>query len=222
MAGKRTYGDACGVARALDAVGDRWALMVVRELLLGPKRFGGIREGLPGLSADVLTQRLRGLEEVGVVRQRILPPPASAKVYELTPAGYALEPAVVALGRWGGANAAPPVEGVGMSFDSHILSLRTLFCPALAAGFEARIQLRLDGGDFRAAIAGGEAEIVAGEDPHADASIHASAEHLFEVVRGLRSAADAERARVMRIEGDRELAERFFGLFPIPEPAETG
>lgn len=99
---KRTYSDACGIARALDAVGDRWALMVVRELLLGPKRFGDIRSGLPKLSADVLSQRLRDLEDVGVVRRSTVPPPASVKVYELTQSGLALEPVLVALGRWGG------------------------------------------------------------------------------------------------------------------------
>lgn len=98
---KRSYSDACGIARALDAVGDRWALMIVRELLLGPKRFGDIRAGLPKLSADVLSQRLRDLEDVGVVRRSQLPPPAAVNVYELTPAGKELEPVLVALGRWG-------------------------------------------------------------------------------------------------------------------------
>src|SRR4051795_10515093 len=100
MAGKRTYGDRCGVARALDAVGDRWALLVVRELLLGPKRFTDLREGLPNLGPDILAQRLRDLEENGVVRRGQRPPPAPSRVYELPERGLGLEPILLGLGRW--------------------------------------------------------------------------------------------------------------------------
>src|SRR3954454_700014 len=100
MATKRTYGDRCGVARALDVVGERWALLVVRELLLGPKRFTDLRAGLPHVSPDVLAQRLRELEEAGIVGRRTLSPPAGSRVYELTERGQGLEPAVLALGRW--------------------------------------------------------------------------------------------------------------------------
>ena len=92
MAGKRSYGDACGIARALDVVGERWSLMVVRELLLGPKRFTDIRSGLPHVSPDVLAQRLRDLEQAGIVHHRRLPPPYASQVYELTDSGRALEP----------------------------------------------------------------------------------------------------------------------------------
>src|SRR5436305_8974178 len=101
MTSKRTYGDRCGIARALDRVGERWALLVVRELLLGPKRFGDLRAGLPGASPNVLSQRLRELEDAGVVRRRRLPPPAGVRVYELTEWGRELEPVVLHLGRWG-------------------------------------------------------------------------------------------------------------------------
>src|SRR3954453_14239100 len=101
--GKRSYADRCGVARALDVVGERWTLLVVRELLLGPKRFADLRAGLPGLSADVLTQRLRDLETGGLLRRGTLEPPASARVYELTARGLEPEPVVLALGRFGSA-----------------------------------------------------------------------------------------------------------------------
>src|SRR5918912_1181169 len=97
---KRSYADACGAAHALDLVGERWALLVMRELMLGPKRFSDIRAGLPGISANVLTQRLEGLEAAGVLVRRKLPSPASAQVYELTPWGYEAEPIFQALGRW--------------------------------------------------------------------------------------------------------------------------
>src|SRR5882762_3594468 len=95
---KRTYGDRCGVARALDLVGERWALLVVRELLLGPKRFTDLRAGLPHVSPDILAQRLRELEDTGIVRRGTLPPPAASRIYELTERGHELEPLVIALG----------------------------------------------------------------------------------------------------------------------------
>ena len=101
MANKRTYGDSCGIARGLDVVGDRWALLVARELLLGPKRFTDLRDGLPGIGPDVLSARLRDLEQAGVLGRAALPPPAGSRVYELTEWGRELEPVLLALGRWG-------------------------------------------------------------------------------------------------------------------------
>src|ERR687885_2177716 len=101
MASMRTYRDGCAAAHAFDLVGERWALLVVRELLLGPKRFTDLRAGLPNASPNVLAQRLRGLEAVGVVRRRKLPPPAASRIYELTAWGRDLEPVIIALGKWG-------------------------------------------------------------------------------------------------------------------------
>src|ERR687891_1843306 len=101
MARTRTQEDGCGIAHASDLLGQRWALLVVRELLLGPKRFTDLRTGIPDISPNVLGQRLRELEESGIVRRRKLPPPAAARVYELTEWGQELEPAVVALRRGG-------------------------------------------------------------------------------------------------------------------------
>src|SRR5690348_8542942 len=155
MAGRRTYGDRCGVARALDVVGERWALMVVRELLLGPKRFTDLRAGLPHVSADVLAQRLRDLEGAGIVDRRRLPPPYASQIYELTASGRALEPVLIELGRWGGANAPPPPEDMCMSVDAHVVSLRTLFDPVRAGDFAARIELRLGDERFGVTIADG-------------------------------------------------------------------
>ena len=136
MATSRTYGEACGIPRALDRVGERWALLVVRELMLGPKRFTDLKAGLSHASPNVLAQRLRELEQAGVVRKRRLPPPAASQVYELTDWGSELEPVLVALGRWG-ARAPLDPEYMGMSVDSHIVSLATLFDPELAGDLEA-------------------------------------------------------------------------------------
>ncbi|MDR2987928.1 MAG: helix-turn-helix transcriptional regulator, partial [Nocardiopsaceae bacterium] len=101
MSQSRQYDDPCGIARALDVIGDRWALLVVRELVFGPKRFAQLRSGLHGVSPNVLSQRLRDLEGAGVVRRAMLAPPASVAVYELTDRGRALEPVLLELGRWG-------------------------------------------------------------------------------------------------------------------------
>jgi DNA-binding HxlR family transcriptional regulator len=215
MTAARTYGDRCGVARALDAVGERWALLVVRELLLGPKRFTDLRTGLPHASPNVLAQRLRELDAAGIVRRRRLPPPAASQVYELTDRGRELEPVVLALGRWG-AGTEPPPEEVGMSVDSHVISLRTLFAPHLAEGLDARLELRLGEQRFRAEVADGQLTVAPGEAPDADATIEAEPAALLALVRGRRELDEALRTGDVAIAGDRGAAERFLGLFPLP------
>src|SRR5215475_10313598 len=129
----RTYGDNCGIARALDVVGERWALLVVRELLLGPKRFTDLRAGLPHIGPDVLAQRLRELEHDGVIRRTTLPPPAASRVYELTEWGQKLEPVVLGLGRWGSQAPFPAGDGV-LGPDALVVALKTLFDPARVNG----------------------------------------------------------------------------------------
>src|ERR1700694_602074 len=125
MAGRRKYGEGCAVSHALDVIGERWALLVVRELLLGPKRFTDLRAGLDGISPNVLTQRLEELEQVAIVRRRKMAPPAGAWGYELTEWGTQLEPVVVALGRWAARSPFLPEGPLGV--DSLILSFRTMF-----------------------------------------------------------------------------------------------
>jgi DNA-binding HxlR family transcriptional regulator len=219
MASKRSYGDACGIARALDVVGERWALMVVRELLLGPKRFTDIRGGLPHVSPDVLAQRLRDLEQAGIVNHRRLPPPYASQVYELTDSGRALEPVLIELGRWGGANAPAPSDEMCMSLDAYIVSLRTLFDPERAGDFAARVELRLGGEPFRVVIADGHVEADRGDLPDADAVIEADPTTLLEVLHGHRPLADALLAETVRLSGDKRKAKRFTQLFPLPAPA---
>ena len=222
MTGRRSYGDACGIARALDVVGERGALMVVRELLLGPKRFTDIRAGLPHVSPDVLAQRLRDLEQAGVVRHRRLPPPYASQVYELTDSGRALEPALIALGRWGGVYAPPPDDGMCMSPDAYVVSLRTLFDPERAGDFAARVELRLGDERFRVTIADGEVEADRGELPDADAVIETDPTTLIEVLHGHRPLNDALAAETMRFSGDKRTARRFTGLFPLPTAVPVG
>lgn len=216
---RRSYSDACGVARALDTMGERWALMIVRELLLGPKRFSDIRHGLPTLSPDVLTQRLRDLEESGVLVRRTLPPPAASQVYELTPKGLALEPVLIELGRWGGANAAPPTEDMSMSLDAHLVSLRTLFDPERAGDMDATIQLRIEEQPFRVAIGGGEIVVERGEAAAPDATLTTDAATLLSLTHGPNSPQDVVAAGDARIDGDGDLVATFVTLFPLPAAA---
>src|SRR4051812_14751436 len=196
----RTYGDRCGVARALDLVGDRWALLVVRELLLGAKRFSDLRAGLPGVSPDVLAQRLRELEEAGVVRRTKLPPPAATRVYELTDRGAELEPVVLALGRWGRAAPFPPGEP-RIGVDATAIALKTVFDPTAAEGLSASYELRLDEQPFRIHVADGRLDLARGSADRPDATIATDPATLSAVLWHGRKLADAKRAGEIAVQG---------------------
>ena len=208
MAGMRSYGDSCGVARALDLVGERWALLVVRELLLGPKRFTDLRSGLPGASPNVLSQRLHELEDGGVVRRRRLDPPASVWVYELTPWGQDLEPVVLALGRWGARS--PSMPAAPLSVDALVLALKTTFSSSAAVGVAGTYELRLGDDRFQARIVDGELSLVRGGDAEPVATIEADPATLTGIVFG---GVDLGAATVT---GDRRAARRFLRLFVTP------
>jgi DNA-binding HxlR family transcriptional regulator len=217
---RRTYGDLCGIARALDFVGERWALLVVRELLLGPKRFTDLRTGLPHVSPNVLAQRLRELEEAGIVERGKLPPPAASQVYELTSRGYDLEEVVLALGRWG--SRTPIVPDTEMSVDSFVLALKTLFDPEAARDLSSTYGLRIDDDRFSASVADGRFEIARGDARSPDAALHLDRQTLAELLWQGRAVADAVRAGNLEIEGDEDLARRFLGLFAQPAPVDVG
>ncbi|MFC6017565.1 winged helix-turn-helix transcriptional regulator [Plantactinospora solaniradicis] len=151
MSGVRSYGDPCGVARGLDAIGERWAMLVVRDLLLGPKRFNDLLGGLPGVSPNVLSQRLRELTEHGVVRRRDLGPPTRVHLYELTDWGRALEPILLELGRWG--SQAPPVREGALGVDSLLLSIKTAFDPAPTAELRGVYEFRVDADTYLVEVA---------------------------------------------------------------------
>ncbi|MBD0253610.1 MAG: transcriptional regulator [Rubrobacter sp.] len=221
MATRRTYDDGCAAAHALDLVGERWALLVVRELLLGPKRFTDLRAGLPNASPNVLAQRLRGLEAAGVVRRRKLPPPAASRIYELTEWGQDLEPVIISLGRWGVRSPSKPPDAE-LGIDSLVLSFRTMFDPEQAEGLEAGFEIRLNEDSFRAEVAGGRLEIERGLAGDAEVTIETDAGTLAALVYGDLGLDDALRSGDIGIEGDRELVERFIALFPLPEPAAVG
>ena len=211
---KRTYEDGCATAHALDLIGERWALLVVRELILGPKRFTDLRAGLPGISPNVLTQRLEELEESNLVHRRKLPPPASSWVYELTEWGLQLEQVIMALGRWG-AKSPQLLQGYPLSIDALVLSFRTMFSAKLAGDFAATLELRIGEDRFRATVGSGELELVRGSADRPDAVIEGTTDTLVAVVYGGRKFAEAVKAGELKVEGDKAAAKRFLGLFPV-------
>ena len=214
MAGKRTYNDRCGVARALDIVGERWALLVVRELLLGPKRFTDLRAGLPGVSPDVLAQRLRELEAAGVVERRKLAPPAGSRVYALTERGEELEPVLIQLGRWGSAAPVPPGEP-RMNADALLLALKTVFSSTAAGDLSTTVALRLEDQDFTVHVARGLIGTLRREAAQPDLSIDTDPGTLAAVLWHGRDLGKAERAGEISVRGSRSVLKRFLRLFPL-------
>lgn len=218
MAKKRTYGEGCAAAHALDLVGERWALLVVRELVLGPKRFTDLRRGIPNASPNVLAQRLRELEQAGAVRRRKLPPPAGSRVYELTEWGSELEPVIMQLGRWGARSPSRPRDA-GMSIDALILALRTMFDPHAAGDLSASYELRLGEERFRAAVRDGRFELARGHADDPDATIETDPGTLAALLFEGRPLSEALRSGDIAIDGDRPAVTRFLRLFPLPELA---
>jgi len=211
----RSYDDACGAAHALDLIGERWALLVMRELMFGPKRFSDLRADLPGISANVLTQRLERLEEIGAARKRKLPPPAASHVYELTQWGYEIEPVLGLLGRWA---ARSPLHDptLPLSAASLMLSFKTMFDAGRVKGFKARVGFRISEETFLVHIAGGKCDAARGAVDDADVVFAGAATTIAAAVYGGVPLKALEAQGALKIEGDRALAERFTGLFPLP------
>ena len=206
---KRRYDDACGTAHALELIGERWALLVLRELMLGPRRFSELKSALPGISANVLTQRLTELEQRGLARRTRLPPPASVQVYEATPWGLEAEPIVQALGRWAARSprhdATLPISGVSI-----LLSFRTMLSAERAGSLDARIGFRFGDDHYLAHLADGAIDVARAPVEGADAIVTAEPSALAAVVYG------GQPLDLLRIEGDRDLIARFVTLFPLP------
>jgi DNA-binding HxlR family transcriptional regulator len=215
---KRHYEDACATAHAMDLVGERWALLVMRELMLGPKRFSDLRESLPGISANVLTQRLEGLEAAGVLVRRKLLPPAATQVYELTEWGYESEPIFQALGRWA---ARSPLHDPTLPFStaSFLLSLRTMLDSERAKGLEARVGFRLGEETFLAHLTEGRIEIARNALDGADLIFTGTPPALAGAIYGGQPLEALDQAGAIRLEGSRALAQQFVRLFPLPSKA---
>jgi DNA-binding HxlR family transcriptional regulator len=202
MTGLRSYGDPCGIARALDVIGERWALLIVRDLLFGPKRFTDLRAAL-GASPNVLSQRLAELEAGGVVQRRS----AGGALYELTDWGRELHPLLVQLGAWGARTEHCPVAALGV--DALMLALEATFLPDRAAGLQAIYELRLGEERFAVTVGGDGITVARGSPPRPDAVIETDAATLRGVLFGDRKLAGAP----VEVRGDARKGKAFFGLF---------
>lgn len=221
MPGKRSYGEGCPIAHSLDLVGERWALLVVRELRLGPRRYRDLQEALPAIAPTVLSQRLKDLEAVGVLRRRELPPPAPARVYELTEWGAELEPVFRALARWGVRSPVVPLSGE-VSADSAMLGLRTFFDPPQGDGpWSAVYDVRLGREHYRIHIERGRLEHLArgGAPDGADVVVRTDKNAWQRVLGREEPLAGAVAAGRLEIEGDPALLDRLIAAAARPPAA---
>ncbi|TWP37709.1 winged helix-turn-helix transcriptional regulator [Leekyejoonella antrihumi] len=212
MAKIRRYDDPCGVARALAVIGERWAVLIVRELLLGPKRFGAIRAGLHGISPNVLSQRLHELEGDGIVRRGILPPPADVAIYELTDRGRALEPVLVELGRWGSRE--PNDTEADLGVDALMLALKTLF--DTDCGLEITLGITVDRQNFRLTVIDQAIDIQRDEGSVGPTHLTTDAHTLRAVAFGRETVSHAQSQGRLIITGDDDAAHEFPRIFCVP------
>ncbi|HTV92721.1 MAG TPA: helix-turn-helix domain-containing protein [Verrucomicrobiae bacterium] len=210
---KRAYGQYCGFARALEIIGERWALLIVRDLLVGPKRFSDLLRGLPGIPTNILTARLKELEQGGLLARRALPLPAGGVAYELTPAGAALEESVLAIGRWGAERLGNPRRGEIVTEDSLAMALRTTFRPEAAGKTSAAYELHLGSIVFHALVHNAQVRVGRGPLPKPDVIIETSA--LRELLAHEITPEQAIKKKLARVKGDVRLLDRFVRIFRI-------
>ena len=212
---KRRYDDACGLAHALDLVGERWAMLVLRELAYGPRRFSGLKSDLPGISANVLSQRLTELEARGLVRKSRLPPPASVQVYEATDWGLQVVPVIASLGRWA-ARSPTHDPTLPMSHVSLLMSLQTLLSPALVDELDIRAGFELGDASYVATIRDCRLEVERRAVDNCDLVFTGSPSAVAAVIHG------GAPFETISVEGDPQLIERFVKLFPLPDKVAAG
>jgi DNA-binding HxlR family transcriptional regulator len=217
MAG-RHYGQFCGLAHALELVGERWALLLVRDLLPGPKRFTDLRRGLPRIPTNILSARLKELEAAGVVRRRLLPRPQGSVVYELTDYGRELDAVVLRLGLWGARSLGQPRPDDVVTADAMIAALRASFRPEAASGLRACYELRLGPVVLHARVDDGTVEVAEGPapaPPGADLVIR-TGPAIRALLAGELGPAEAIGAGSVQLIGDPALLARFVEVFRIP------
>jgi DNA-binding HxlR family transcriptional regulator/putative sterol carrier protein len=219
VGGTRTYGDACAAAHALDLVGERWALLVVRELLLGPKRFSDLRSGLPNAGPNRLSQRLRELEQYGIVRRRKLGPPTRSWVYELTEWGRQLQPVLVHLGRWGRHSPFRDLDA-DISVDALMLALQGDFA-STSDGLSATYELVFRDDHVTVRVADGAIDITRGEPSNPDATVTTDPKVFAAVLTRKRRLEEAVEAGDVAVSGDLAAVERLLDSFPRPETVRT-
>jgi DNA-binding HxlR family transcriptional regulator len=211
----RRYDDACGTALALEFIGERWSLLIMRELVFGPRRFGEIRENLPGISANVLTQRLESLEDAGIVRRIRLPSPANVQVYDLTEWGREAAPLMRDMGRWA-ARSPRHDPSLFMSAASAMMSLQTLVDRDRAADLPVTVAFHFPGEDFIATVAGGEICVIRGVMETPDLAFTGDTMAMRRTIFGKAPLARDGAGGTLAFAGEADLAQSFVDLFALP------
>ncbi|HEX8860498.1 MAG TPA: winged helix-turn-helix transcriptional regulator [Actinomycetes bacterium] len=214
---RRTYGQYCGLAHALELVGERWALLVIRDLLPGPKRFTDLRNGLPRIPTNILSARLKELEASGVIQRRLLPRPQGSVVYELTDYGRELDDVVLRLSLWGVRSLGQPRPDDVVTTDSLIMALRTTFRRDAAAGLHLGYEVRVGDIVVHALVDDGKVEVGQGPLPRPDLVIITGPE-LRALLAGELSPGEAVAGGAVRLTGDPALLDRFVEAFHVPPP----
>ena len=210
----RGYGQYCGFARALELVGERWALLIIRDLLSGPHRFGELQRGLPKVPSNILTARLKELEEAGIVRRRARPRPPGGVVYELTQDGKDLEGPIIALGRWGAKRLGEKRPDEIVTEDSLASALRTIFRPERAGDDDIAFELRFGEIVTNAQVRGGTVVVGRGPSPKPDLVVEGQPAIQLMLSREM-TAKEALKNGTVKIRGKRALLDRFVELFAI-------
>ena len=218
---RRTYDQHCALAHGLDVLGERWTLLVIRELLLGPQRFSDLEASLAGIGPNTLAARLRQMEEDGLVEKRRLPPPAPATVYELTESGAALEPVIIELGRWGRHRLPAQIRHETFRLGWLLLALKVSFDPAKATGVDAVYHLTVADEAFTVQIHDGEIDVTRGTTADADVAISTDQDTLLALANGSLSPAQAIKRGPLSVEGDRKAARAWFRAFTVVNPAAS-
>lgn len=206
----RKFDQYCPVAHALALVGERWALLIVRELLHGPKRYTDLANGLPGIGTNILAARLRDLEGCGVIAKRTLPPPAASTVYELTEYGAGLREAVYALARWGARSLGPPGPEDELYSEWGLNALPALFDAEQARGLTETYTLVIDGDAFTARVENGVLTATLGAADDADVTVETDMETFFALASGELPPREAVTAGRAHVQGDRKALDRCF------------
>lgn len=215
---KRSYDEYCGLAVALDLLGERWTMLIVRELLMGPKRFTDLLAGLPGIGTGLLTQRLRELEEAAVIEKAVLPPPAASTVYQLTADGQMLRPALLGLTRWGLRRLGTPAEGQAVNTNLLAFAMAARFNPRSSPAADGDYELRIDDKAFHVAIANGDINIHAGRAHQARATISTNMTTLVEINNGSTTLAEALASQSLVVDGDSDAIINLANAFELNAP----
>ncbi|WP_083469771.1 winged helix-turn-helix transcriptional regulator [Herpetosiphon geysericola] len=218
MMNNRSYNQYCGLSYALEILGERWTILVIRELIAGPRRFKDLLNGLPGISTNLLTERLKHLEQQGLIGRQVLAPPAGSTVYGLTDVGRGLEPSLLELGKWGSQFIPVNSEHVHLlNIGSYALTLKTFFRPQQAQ-FHERYQWHVDGELLSVTIDHGQLIVQQGPSQQPAIILHTTIEHYLQLLQGALTPEQAIAQGLVQVQGEPSGLTRFLRCCAINPP----